>query len=320
MPAPVTTEKKELNSTPEILLRKRRNADRIRLEKQELAKQKLAKQNKIKSANKNKFIRVESIVANTLATEREKERIKRISKVELKKLKNDLDHLPSDKDFILNIVEKTPEQKKQDEEFGADDQDDEFIREKIVYDGKETLLFVIRVKGPTNVNIPHKAFKILNLLRLQELDTGVFVKLTKTTYPLLRLIAPYIVIGKPSLQSVRSLIQKRSKIVYKRDTDPKPTEIILNDNNIVEEKLGEFGIICIEDIIHEINSLGENFQACNFFLQPFKLNKETSGFNSLTKLRKIEQREQQKKTHKISNSSVAPIIQIDIDTLLSKLN
>ncbi|CAL9730499.1 ribosome biogenesis protein Rlp7p [Monosporozyma unispora] len=312
-------EKKELNSTPEILLRKRRNADRTRLEKQELAKQKLAKQNKIKSANKNKFIRAESIVANTLATEREKERLKRISKVELKKLKNDLDHLPSDKDFILNIIEKTPEQKQQDEEFEKEDED-EFIREKIVYDGKPTLLFVLRVKGPTNVNIPHKAFKILNLLRLQELDTGVFVKLTKTTYPLLRLIAPYIVIGKPSLQSVRSLIQKRSKILYQRDTDPKPVEIILNDNNIVEEKLGEFGIICIEDIIHEINSLGENFQSCNFFLQPFKLNKETSGFNSLTKLKKIEQREQQKKTHKISNSSVAPIIQIDIDNLLSKLN
>ncbi|KAG0662158.1 ribosomal-like protein [Monosporozyma unispora] len=312
-------EKKELNSTPEILLRKRRNADRTRLEKQELAKQKLAKQNKIKSANKNKFIRAESIVANTLATEREKERIKRISKVELKKLKNDLDHLPSDKDFILNIIEKTPEQKQQDEEFEKEDED-EFIREKIVYDGKPTLLFVLRVKGPTNVNIPHKAFKILNLLRLQELDTGVFVKLTKTTYPLLRLIAPYIVIGKPSLQSVRSLIQKRSKILYQRDTDPKPVEIILNDNNIVEEKLGEFGIICIEDIIHEINSLGENFQSCNFFLQPFKLNKEASGFNSLTKLKKIEQREQQKKTHKISNSSVAPIIQIDIDNLLSKLN
>lgn len=311
-------EKKELNSTPEILLRKRRNADRIRLEKQELAKKKLAKQNKIKSAKKNRFIRAETIVANTLATEREKERIKRVSKVELKKLKNDLDHLPSKKNFILKVFEKTPEQKKEDEEF--ENNEDEFIREKIVYNGEPTLLFVLRVKGPTNVNIPQKVFKILNLLRLQELDTGVFMKLTKTTYPLLRLISPYIVIGKPSLQSVRSLIQKRSKVIYKRETDPEPVEIILNDNNIVEEKLGEYGIICIEDIIHEINSLGENFQEVNFFLQPFKLNKEASGFNALNKLKKIEQREQQKKTRKLSNSSVAPIIQIDIDKLLTKLN
>ena len=66
-----SVEKKELNSTPEILLRKRRNADRIRLEKQELARKKLASQNKLKSAKKNRFIRAETIVANTLATERE---------------------------------------------------------------------------------------------------------------------------------------------------------------------------------------------------------------------------------------------------------
>lgn len=313
------TEKKELNSNPEILLRKRRNADRIRLEKQELAKQKVAKQNKLKAAKKKRFIRAETIVANTLATEREKERIKRVSKVELKKLRNDLDHLPSDKDFILNITEKSIEQQKAEAELEIED-NDEFNRDKIIYDGKPTLLFVLRVKGPTNVNIPHKAFKILSLLRLQELDSGVFIKLTKTTYPLLRLIAPYIVIGKPSSQSVRSLIQKRSKIMYKRKDENQLHEIILNDNNIVEEKLGEFGIICIEDIIHEINSLGENFQTCNFFLQPFKLNKEASGFNALTKLKKIEQREQQKKTHQVSNSAVAPIIQVDIDALLSKLN
>lgn len=314
----------KLNSTPEILLRKRRNADRIRLEKQQLAIQKKEKLAKQKQLNKKKFIRMEKIAANSLATNREKERVKRISKLELKKLKNETVGLASDKDFILKVTEKTPEQIKQDLEDGIEiDEDDEnynLIKEKIVYDGRDTLLFVIRVKGPTNVKIPHKIFKILSTLRLETINTGVFIKLTKSVFPLLKLISPYIVIGRPSLSSVRSLLQKRSKVMYKRPDESNETEIVLNDNNIIEEKLGEFGLICMEDLIHEIYSMGEYFQNVVFFLQPFKLNRELSGFNSLTKLKKIEERDMDKKTRTLNNSSVAPIIQPDIDSLIHRLN
>lgn len=308
----------QLESNPEVLLRKRRNADRTRLEKQELARLRNEKNLKTKQKNKKRFIRMETIAANTLATGREKERIKRISKLELKKAKNEVDHLPSDRDFILKITERAEEEN--DHEEDNEDEVDNLIREKTVYDGKDTLLFVIRVKGPNAVKIPHKAFKILTLLRLVDLNTGVFVKLTKTVYPLLRLIAPYIVIGTPSLQSIRSLIQKRSKIMYKRKDDTQEREIILNDNNIVEEKLGETGIICVEDMIHEINSMGEAFQQVNFFLLPFKLNREVSGFSSLNKLKKIQQKESDEKNRQFSNSTIAPIIQVDIDSMIAKLN
>lgn len=310
----------KLDSTPEILLRKRRNADRIRLEKQQLAVQKKEKIAKQKQMNKKKFIRMEKIAANSLATNREKERVKRISKLELKKLKNETVGLASDKDFILKITEKTQEQIAEDAENDDDDENDNLIKEKIVYDGKDTLLFVIRVKGPTNVKIPHKVFKILSVLRLETINTGVFIKLTSSVFSLLKLISPYIVIGKPSLSSVRSLLQKRSKVMYKRPNESNESEIILNDNNIIEEKLGEFGLICMEDVIHEIYSIGEYFQNVVFFLQPFKLNRELSGFNSLTKLKKIEQRDLDKKTRTLNNSSVAPIIQLDIDSLINRLN
>ncbi|CCK71920.1 Rlp7p KNAG_0I01290 [Huiozyma naganishii CBS 8797] len=325
MVAPTSTANTPLNSTPEILLRKRRHADRIRIEKQQLAKKRQEEAAKLRQKNKKKFTRAESIVAKTLATEREKERIKRISKLEAKKSKNEMDHLPSTKDFILKISEKVDADETPVDNTGIigdadDEEEDDLIREKITYNGEPTLFFVIRVRGPTAVNIPHKAFKILSLLRLQELNTGVFVKMTKTVYPLLKLIAPYIVVGKPSLSSIRSLIQKRSKIVYKRPEDTQEAEIVLNDNNIVEEKLGDCGIICIEDMIHEINSMGENFQPVNFFLQPFKLNREVAGFSSLNKLNKIKAKEQDKKMRQLSNSAVAPIIQLDIDSLIAKLN
>lgn len=323
----------KLNATPEILLRKRRNADRTRIEKQELARKRNEEKNKTRQKNRQKFIRAESIVSKTLATEREKERVKRISKLELKKAKkvngsnDDLDeiHVASERDFILKITEKKLDSNNDDQDLAAnddenEDEEDTLIKEKIVYDGKPTLLFVIRVRGPTAVNIPNKVFKILSLLRLTEVNTGVFVKLTKSVYPLLKLVAPYIVIGEPSLSSTRSIVQKRSKIMYKRPEENEEKEIALNDNNIIEEQLGETGIICMEDIIHEINTMGESFQAATFFLLPFKLNREVSGFNSLNKLKRIKQKEDDAKFRQFSNSAVAPIVQVDIDELISKLN
>lgn len=311
-----------LNSNPEILLRKRRNADRTRIERQELAKKKREEQIKKKRSNKNKFVRAESIVAKTLATSREKERIKRVSILEDKKAKNETQHIASGRDFILKITEKgnNAEEDSVDLEGSDDEEDDGLLREKTTYDGRPTLLFIVRVRGPLAVNIPNKAFKILSLLRLVETSTGVFVKLTKNVYPLLKVIAPYVVIGKPSLSSIRSLIQKRGRIMYKGENDTEPREIVLNDNNIVEEKLGDHGIICVEDIIHEIATMGDTFSVCNFFLQPFKLNREVSGFGSLNRLRKIKQREAESRTRQFSNAATAPVIEVDIDSLLAKLN
>lgn len=314
----ITNEKKPLNSDPEILLRKRRNADRTRLEKQEFARQRQEQRKKEQIKNKKKFIRAESLVANSLATSREKERIKRISKLEHKKLKGDVSHLPSEKNFFLKVTEKP--QSEETDDLIDEDEEDGFEREKVAYNGEEQLLFVLRVKGPVAASIPHKAYRILSTLRLEEVNTAVFIKLTETTFSLLKIIAPYVIVGKPSLKSIRSLIQKRSKIVYKREDEEEAKEIILNDNNIVEEKLGDCGVICIDDIIHEIATLGENFTKCNFFLQPFKLNREVSGFSSLNKLKKLEQREVEKKTRKVSNASTAPIVQIDIDALIAKIN
>ena len=218
----------------------------------------------------------------------------------------------------MKVTEKP--QSEETDDLIDEDEEDGFEREKVAYNGEEQLLFVLRVKGPVAASIPHKAYRILSTLRLEEVNTAVFIKLTETTFSLLKIIAPYVIVGKPSLKSIRSLIQKRSKIVYKREDEEEAKEIILNDNNIVEEKLGDCGVICIDDIIHEIATLGENFTKCNFFLQPFKLNREVSGFSSLNKLKKLEQREVEKKTRKVSNASTAPIVQIDIDALIAKIN
>jgi len=56
----------------------------------------------------------------------------------------------------------------------------------------------------------------------------------------------------------------------------------LTDNSIIEQALGNYGIICIEDLIHEIYTVGPRFKEANNFLWPFKLSAPLGG---LTKKR-----------------------------------
>jgi len=83
---------------------------------------------------------------------------------------------------------------------------------------------------------------------------------------------PYITWGTPNLKSVRELIYKRGFV----KVDGNRTAI--TSNEIVEGKLGKFGIICVEDLIHEILNVGPNFKYASNFLWPFKLNTPTGGW------------------------------------------
>ena len=136
---------------------------------------------------------------------------------------------------------------------------------------EEKLVFVVRIKGINK--IAPKPRKILQLLRLLQINNGVFVRLTKATLEMLKVVEPWIAYGYPNLKSVRELIYKRGygKINKQR--------IALTDNALVEASLGKYGIVCIEDLIHEIFTVGPNFKQAANFLWPFKLSNPTGGFH-----------------------------------------
>lgn len=46
--------------------------------------------------------------------------------------------------------------------------------------------------------------------------------------------------------------------------------------------VGKYGIICVEDLIHEIYTVGKNFKPANNFLWPFKLSSPRGGMNKKT--------------------------------------
>lgn len=130
--------------------------------------------------------------------------------------------------------------------------------------------FVIRLRGVSN--IAPKPRKILQLLRLLQINNGTFVKLTRATQQMLQLVEPYVTYGEPNLKTVRELIYKRGYAKVNRQRIP------LSDNAIVEQHLGKFGIISVEDLVHEIYTAGPHFKEANQFLWTFKLSNPNGGF------------------------------------------
>merc|ERR1711902_447957 len=130
--------------------------------------------------------------------------------------------------------------------------------------------FVIRIRGINQVS--PKVKKVLQLFRLRQINNGVFIKLNKATINMLRICEPYITWGTPNLKSVRELIYKRGHVKVNGNRTP------ITSNDIIEGSLGKFGIICVEDLIHEILNVGPNFKYASNFLWPFKLNTPTGGW------------------------------------------
>ena len=165
-------------------------------------------------------------------------------------------------------------------EYRAKERDEIRLRRMAKRDGnfyvpaEAKLAFVIRIRGVNQVS--PKVKKALQLLRLRQINNGVFVKLNKSTLNMLRLVEPFIAWGYPNLKTIRELVYKRgfAKINHQR--------IPISNNEVVEQVLGSCGLVCVEDLIHEIFTVGENFKKANNFLWPFKLSCPTGGMRVKT--------------------------------------
>uniref|UniRef100_A0A8C9DLI5 Large ribosomal subunit protein uL30-like ferredoxin-like fold domain-containing protein n=1 Tax=Prolemur simus TaxID=1328070 RepID=A0A8C9DLI5_PROSS len=136
-------------------------------------------------------------------------------------------------------------------------------RMKIKTDNKHSLAFVVRIQRINGVS--SLVQKTIARLCLKKIFSGVFVRVTPQSLKLLRMVEPYVTWGFPNLKSVRELILKRGQAKVKNKTIP------LTDNTVIEEHLGKFGVICLEDLIHEIAFPGKHFQEISWFLRPFQL-------------------------------------------------
>jgi len=165
-------------------------------------------------------------------------------------------------------------------EYRAKERDEVRLRRMAKRDGnfyvpaEAKLAFVVRIRGINQVS--PKVKKALQLLRLRQINNGVFVKLNKSTLNMLRLVEPFVAWGYPNLKTIRDLVYKRgfAKVNHQR--------IAISNNEVIEQSLGALNIICVEDLIHEIFTVGPNFKKANNFLWPFKLSCPTGGMRNKT--------------------------------------
>merc|ERR1719473_1644640 len=74
-------------------------------------------------------------------------------------------------------------------------------------DAEAKLAFVVRIRGLNDMH--PKTKKILQIMRLRQMNMGVFMKVSKAATEMLKRVEPYLSYGYPNLKSVRELIYKR---------------------------------------------------------------------------------------------------------------
>jgi len=142
-------------------------------------------------------------------------------------------------------------------------------RGEIYVEAEPKVALVIRTKGLFH-HAP-KVRKILQLFRLHKPNNAVFIKLNKATKKMLQEINYAVSWGYPTVGTISKLIYKRGYGKVHKQRIP------LTTNEVIEQTLSKHGIICVEDIIHEIATCGPHFKQANNFLWPFKLSSPLGG-------------------------------------------
>ncbi|XP_057420772.1 60S ribosomal protein L7-1-like [Lotus japonicus] len=130
-------------------------------------------------------------------------------------------------------------------------------------------IIVIRIQGKKDMHPVTR--KALFSLGLRKIFSAVFVKPSEGIMAKLQRVEPFVTYGYPNLKSIKELLYKKGHAKIDKRKVP------LTDNNIIEQELGKFGIVCMEDMVHEIENTGPHFKEVVRFMWPFDLNKPSDG-------------------------------------------
>lgn len=139
-----------------------------------------------------------------------------------------------------------------------------------VQDGTKKLILVFRHRG--NRIASKSVIHILREMRLSKKYHATLLKVTPENLKLLAAVEPYVSWGYPSIQVLRDLVFKYG---FRKDKNKKAN---ISSNVQIEEALGKFNIICMEDLVHELFTVGPNFDVANNFLTHFALQAPKTGW------------------------------------------
>lgn len=255
-----------LQLVPESILKRKHDLDELKSKRASAELHKPRGNRKVFSAKNRAIVKIrkpERFVANARMRKHHMQRYNRVLKKGMQKRASNKEVvltkkvLPEDDDAVTEESDKVETMKYKSNSVGS------------------SFVFAIRIRD--GIGSPYKVQKALRTLRLNNLNEGIFLKYTDSARKLLHLVEPYVLYGVPSKATVTDLIVRRGHGRVNGKRTP------LSDNIIVEDELGEeTGIICLEDLVHEIHSTGENFIKAASFLAPFQFTALKSKFQKDT--------------------------------------
>ena len=135
-------------------------------------------------------------------------------------------------------------------------------------------IMVIRICGQWT-RIPKEIQLILTKLNLKELNNAIILFYNKDNFKMIKLIESYITWGYINKTRIEELLRKRGSVTVGNN---EPNEL---DNTQIENALGKYGIVCIEDIIYELTKETKNAKNVLHYLGYFKLENNDEGFDKV---------------------------------------
>mgnify|MGYP002384189004 CR=1 FL=1 len=134
---------------------------------------------------------------------------------------------------------------------------------------------LVAVRVPSRYGLSPKVQVILNKLGLRTENMLSFIPLTPLNTAMMQIVDQHITWGVPTHRMLSDLITKRgfAKVNGGR--------VALSNNTMIEAALGQFGVICLEDIVHEIFTAGPNMARVVSYLWPFRLNSPPGGWKEV---------------------------------------
>jgi len=240
-------EYKDLPLVPETILKRRHNLDELRARKE--ARGQIKPRYVRRKDTGPQIIKPESLLAHAKSRHNMMKRYRRVHNKGMQKRASN-----------TKVIEV--KKGKDDTSKGAEAKEVEFKYAANSVGSKFVFCFRIR----DNTGIPYAMKKILHNFNLQKKYEGVFIELTPENQKNLYLVSPCVIYGVPSKATVMEMIKRRGHGKVNNERVP------LSNNVIIEETLGpKYGLLCLEDLAHEIYSGGENFKVVSNFFWPFQL-------------------------------------------------
>ena len=147
--------------------------------------------------------------------------------------------------------------------------------EKKIPEGTTSLLIARNMRSP-ELQMTRKALAKLGVYVMNDCR---IVAATPANLALIRQCDAYIYYGVPTPEIISTLVHKKAHIKQEKEYVP------LNNNAVVEDLLGDAGLICVEDIVDVLvkGKDDDRFERVSQFMAPFRVNPENKKMDSRIK-------------------------------------